>query len=133
MKREMVLLISDDSTLVRNNLKRLLADVGSLRIFESRDIESTKTILKELSPDIMLLDLRMPGGTGLEIIKFIRSCGSKIIIIVLSNIATVESREKCLASGADYFFDKSIEHREAISLIKTIVASGSTREELVDE
>ena len=120
MKQKTCLLLADDSTLVRNNLKRLLGDQEDLEIFEARDYDDACRMLKRHEPDIILLDLRMPGGNGLDVIDFINTMPKKPVIIVLSNIATEESRNKCISKGADYFFDKTREHRNAIELIRKL-------------
>ena len=121
------LLIADDSTLVRNNLKRLLSDVDSLNIIESRDAESTVVKLKQESPNLILLDLRMPKGSGYDVLNFIKTQNTKPIVIVLTNSSNPESRKRCMDDGADFFFDKSKQHKEAISEVKKIVISSSKK------
>jgi DNA-binding NarL/FixJ family response regulator len=125
MKIRARLLLSDDSTLVKNNLKRLFLHMDNIDIYEAEDVDSTIKQLDALKPDILLLDLKMPGGSGTDVLEYLRYFSHKPVIIILTNFAEKENRERCLKMGAHYFFDKSEEHKDAIGLIKRI-ADAST-------
>lgn len=113
--------LADDSTLVRNNMVRLLKSIKNIQISQSNDFDSTISMLSEIKPDILLLDIRMPNGSGYDILDFLKKECIKSIIIILTNYATEENRQKAFDKGADYFFDKSKEHRSAIKKIQQIV------------
>ena len=117
------ILIADDSTLVRNNIKRLLGGIKNLDIFESKNVESSLNSIQKIKPDILLLDLRMPDGNGLDVLKSLneKQC-DKPVTIVMTNNSDPEIKNICLNEGADYFYDKSNEHKTAIDLIKKIVS-----------
>jgi len=121
----MKLLIADDSALVRNNLRRLLErKQPDLFILESGDIASTKEMVLSEEPDALLLDIRMPDGSGFDILEYIKERGLKLSTIVLTNYATESNRDRSIASGADYFFDKSNEYNRAIEVLNTLAGSG---------
>ncbi len=115
------LLIADDSTLVRKNIKRLLQNITSLSIIESTTAKSTINKIEEYNPDILLLDLRMPEGSGYDVLKYLRDKTIKPVIIVLTNSSDGLSRKKCFEDGCDYFFDKAKEHKDAVRLVKEFV------------
>ena len=70
-----------------------------------------------LAPDLVVLDIRMPGGdggAGLRAVK-IRSPGTTVLM--LTNYATPVHRERCVAAGADGFLDKSAELDRLVELV----------------
>ena len=120
------LLLADDSALVKNNLKRLFSNIPNIDIYEANDVDSAKNQLDTVHPDIILLDLKMPGGSGLDVLDYLRVSSIDPVIIVLTNFAGEDNRDKCLQLGADYFFDKSEQHKEAIELVRRIVSESGT-------
>ncbi len=116
-----ILLIADDSTLVKKNIKRLLNGLTNLEIHDSENIQDTKSKIDTLSPDILILDLKMPDGNGYEVLNYTNTLSKKPVVIILSNFASDDTIQRCLDDGADYFFDKSKEHVKAISVIKDII------------
>jgi len=68
--------------------------------------DAVKEIVR-LSPDVVILDIRMPGGNGIDVIERVREAGLFPFIIVLTNYPYRQYRGKCLELGADFFFDKS--------------------------
>lgn len=111
-------LIVDDSTLVRKNIKRLLGVLKDLQIYESSDYKSAIDQIETILPDILLLDLRLPDASGYTILKYLSNKKNKPLVIVLTNNSDEESKRKCFKEGCDYFFDKSKEHRAAIMIVK---------------
>ena len=59
--------------------------------------------------DLVFLDLQMPGGSGLEVLRAIRPDHPALQILVCTNYAYPRYREECLSAGANYFLDKSAE------------------------
>jgi DNA-binding NarL/FixJ family response regulator len=115
----MLVLIIDDSEFIRNNLMRLLVSSNlNIRIEEAFDVNSGKAMIEKLKPELIVIDIRMPGGSGFDVLKHAKetSPGSKIII--LTNFANDQYKKKSLSEGADYFFDKSIEFNKIIDVIE---------------
>jgi len=101
------LLIIDDSDLFRDRFGKMLSNIPNLEIIgEARDVLEAKNSIKELNPDVVTLDIRMPNGNGIEVLKSAKIKGNKIKVIVVTNYPYPQLRDKCLAEGADYFFDK---------------------------
>jgi len=103
----MNLLIVDDSDLFRDRFGKMLSNIPDLEIIgEARDVLEAKESIMKLKPDVVTLDIRMPNGNGIEVLKSVKISGNKIKIIVLTNYPYPQLRDKCLEEGADYFFDK---------------------------
>ena len=117
----MNLLLADDSPLLRENLQKLMRPVNSIgRIIESEDVPTTIEAIDYHQPGVIILDLKMPGGSGFDVLEHLRQRQSSPIIIVLTNYATDYNREKCIRLGAKYFFDKSNEFEKVIEVLKSL-------------
>ena len=126
--RRIRVVIADDSAPVRKGLSALLSGIGEVEIVgESRDVVETITFIRESRPDVVILDLRMPDGTGLDVLERIRNERPTPKVIVLTNYPFVQYRKKCLEAGASFFFDKSTEFHKiprAIEQFSTDEARG---------
>ena len=115
------LLLADDSPLLRENLQKLMRAVDAINhIYESEDVPATIEAIDNHQPEVIILDLKMPGGSGFDVLEHLRQLQSSPIIIVLTNYATDYNREKCIRLGAKYFFDKSNEFEKVIEVLKSL-------------
>lgn len=104
----MKIIIADDSSLLRERIKELLKDFENVSIVgEAANGTEALQIINETNPDLAIIDLRMPELNGIEVLKKIRETGSRMKIIIISNYPYKQYKERCMAEGADYFFDKN--------------------------
>ena len=101
------LLIADDEEGVRS-LVRMTLDVDSYEIFEARDGVEALEVARRERPDIVLLDVMMPGQTGVEVCRALKADKetSATNVILLTAKAQDEDRAEGLAAGADGYFTK---------------------------
>jgi two-component system phosphate regulon response regulator PhoB len=101
------LLIADDEEGVRL-LVRMTLDAEAFEILEARDGHEAIALAKEAQPDAVLLDVMMPGPSGLEVCKALRSDSrtAGTTIVMLTAKAQETDREDGLAAGADDYFTK---------------------------
>jgi two-component system, NarL family, response regulator DevR len=113
--------IVDDSQIVRDRLTSMLNELGSVHIIGYADnpLSATESIVNE-KPDIVILDIFLMGGSGIHVLKNIRSRSITSKVIVLTNYAQEQYRKKCFEEGADFFFDKSIEFDRIIDVIQKL-------------
>ncbi|MCF7913829.1 MAG: response regulator [Spirochaetaceae bacterium] len=115
----MKLLIADDSELLRKSLRKLLCDVkGISEVYESESVADTLQQLAKVRPDILLLDIQMPDGSGFDVLRTKKTTPK--LTIVLTNFPTDSNRRKSLSLGADYFFDKSNEYEKLIGVFESL-------------
>lgn len=105
----MRVLIVEDSRIVRERLTAMLADLapGIEQVVEARDPAEARERFRSVRPDVVLLDVRMPGGDGLDVLQEIKRLTPSPIVLVLTNTPFAQYRQACAQAGADYFFDKS--------------------------
>jgi len=110
--------IADDSIVVRGRLKEALEEQGSIRIVgESGDAEQAIQEIRRLEPDVVILDIRMPGGGGLPVLIDVKARDPSRIVIVFTSFPLPPYRQKFSAAGADYFFDKVQDIQQVTDLL----------------
>jgi len=115
------ILLAEDSELIRENLKKLLRQrTVEGTISESFDVASTIHMIESASPQVLILDMQMPGGSGLDVLSYISEAQKNILVMVLTNHSTNYYRDRCLSAGADHFFDKSEEFMKVIELCSSL-------------
>lgn len=106
MSRQTRVLIADDQRPTRRGLQALLSQIpGIAWAGEARDGGEAVELAADLRPDIVLMDVRMPGMDGLEATRRIKRQWPDVKVIVLTMYA--EYQEQALAAGADIFLLKS--------------------------
>ena len=98
----------DDNMLFIERMVTMLDEIARPNdITIASDYNEAVRFIKEEIPDVVLLDINLPGKSGIEILKLIRSTGNECKVIMLTNHADDYYREQCREYGADFFLDKS--------------------------
>ncbi|MBK5277556.1 MAG: response regulator transcription factor [Bacteroidia bacterium] len=117
-KTKLNVMIVDDSLLVGERIRNLVKELKGVSIIAQA--ESTKTALQFVEnqkPDVILLDINMPGESGVEFLKKVKQSYSNIMVIMLSNFSDRYYRNLCKEYGADHFFDKSMEFEKVLDVL----------------
>ena len=102
--------IADDSLIVRERLVTLLDELAGIEIVgQAEHVAEAISAIGKLKPDAVILDIRMPGGSGIDVLQNIKQDESAPMVIILTNYPYPGYRQKCLQAGADFFLDKSTE------------------------
>jgi DNA-binding NarL/FixJ family response regulator len=121
----MKIVIVDDSAVIRQRLVRLLSELYGVEVVgQADDVPVAKELVKKLKPDVAILDIRMPSGSGADLLQELKQLKPSPTVIMLTNYPYPENRKKCMDLGADFFFDKSTEFQEAVRLLGRM-ATGS--------
>jgi PAS domain S-box-containing protein len=112
-------LIVDDKADNRRLLRDLLAPLG-FELLEAADADACLRLASSEKPDVILLDLRMPGMDGLEATRRLRTMAATrdVVIIAVSASAFDENRERCLEAGADDFLPKPFRLERLMELLR---------------
>jgi DNA-binding NarL/FixJ family response regulator len=118
----MRVVVVDDSKIVRERLIKMLTDIPSLVIVgEAGNSFEALYIIEEKNPDVVILDIKIPGDSGVEVLKRVKKMNSSIVIILLTNYPSEQYKKKCIEYGADYFFDKSEEYSKVKEVMESLV------------
>lgn len=125
------ILIIEDSVSITWRLLSFLRDIKTLNILGSvRNGTSGLKRIKSDKPDIILLDLQLPGINGLKIIEMIGKQKDAPYIIVFTNNSNFYFKERCFALGANEFFDKSVQFEQTIKAIEILCNDEVEKKEL---
>lgn len=89
--------------------------VENIRV-ASGSVEAIAAVRDE-RPEVAILDIHLPGGSGIRILRYIRKHRPDTKIIMLSNSSLPQYRKTCFENGADFFFDKSTEFQKVVSVV----------------
>jgi DNA-binding NarL/FixJ family response regulator len=120
------IVIADDHTIVREGLKQLLASDEALCVVgEARDGHEVMQRVRELAFDVLLLDLSMPGRSGIELIKQAKAEKPKLRILVLSMHEEHQYAVRAIRSGASGYLTKESASTQLISALHKVAAGGA--------
>lgn len=114
--------IVDDEEGVRKALGRLLRASG----LEAESYANGQEFLDAAvarQPDCVVLDLHMPGMSGLQVLRKLKAAGQRLSVVVITAHDEPETREQCLAAGACAYLRKPLEDRVLLNAISAAMRS----------
>ena len=97
--------ISDDSATVRERLVTMALDLPEVDVVgQAEDAPASLDAIRQTRPDVVILDIRMPGGSGIEVLRTLKKMTPAPAVIMLTNFAYAQYRKKCEEAGADFLF-----------------------------
>ena len=126
------ILLVDDHAVVRNGLKQMLIEnLGSLVLGEANDaIEAMQQVRKQ-DWGLVLLDIRLPGRSGVDVLKQIKSEKPHLPVLILSSYPESQYAVRLIQAGAAGYISKDAEEKEIIKAVKSATAGGRYINEIV--
>lgn len=121
MEKSKILIVEDDSDLARALTLRLKANG-----FHPTRVSDTVQALRQIRlepPDLVLLDLGLPGGDGFTLMDRLSFLPLDIPIVVVTARDPLDNRERTLEAGASAFFQKPVDNEALLSCIRSLLAS----------
>ena len=115
------ILIADDHRIVREGLKQILAETHDMIV--TGEASNTQEVLKKVMEgeyDVLLLDISMPGRSGLDILKQLKSDHAKLSVLVLSMYSEEQYALRALKAGASGYMTKESAPDELIEAIRKV-------------
>ncbi len=126
MGRKLRILIVDDHDIIRDGLKQILSFHGDLNVVgEASDGESLLKILRSTSADVLLMDLSMPGKSGIALIQQVHASYPDLSILILSMHQESQYAVQAIRAGASGYVTKNTPSPQLIEAIRK-VAKGDT-------
>ncbi len=118
--------IADDHTIVREGLKQLLSASSDLEVVgEARDGHEALKIVRENDVDVLLVDLSMPGRSGMELIKLAKAEKPRLRVLVLSMHAEQQYAVRAIRAGASGYLTKDSATTQLVSAIRKVAGGGA--------
>lgn len=122
----MKVFIIDDSEIVVERLVDLLEEVpGAKLVGRAGDVLNAIQGIQDMKPDAIILDLQMPGGGGLEVLRAIRPDFPHLQVLICTNYPYSQYRDECLAAGANFFLDKSADFGKIPDILRELIRKES--------
>jgi DNA-binding NarL/FixJ family response regulator len=116
-------LIVEDNPSFRQLLKEILdTRFPSMEIIEDPDGKEVLQKVDSLHPDLIFMDIQLPGENGLQLAKKIKGIDPNVTIIILTSYDIPEYREAAFQSGANHFITKNSSTREFLALVESILS-----------
>jgi DNA-binding NarL/FixJ family response regulator len=120
------IVIADDHAIVREGLKRIVAGEADFQIVgEAGDGSDVLRLVRESAVDVLVLDLSMPGRSGMELIKLVRAERPAPRVLVLSMHQELQYAVRAIKSGASGYLTKESAPEQLVLAIRKIAAGGA--------
>jgi len=120
-------LIVDDSLLLRERLSCRLGAIEGIEIAgKAGDVPGGIETFRRESPDVVVLDLLMPGGSGIDVLEAIKKERPSTVVVILTNHPLPQLRRRSEEAGAEYFFDKTREFGKVADVLRNEVLKRKT-------
>ncbi len=114
----------DDHALIRRGLRETLTEAGDIEVVgEAGDYAQLRTLLRQERCDLVLLDLNLPGRSGMDVLAALAADGSTVRVVVLSQYPEDQYGIRALRAGAMAYLNKSAEPQQIVAAVRA-VASG---------
>jgi DNA-binding NarL/FixJ family response regulator len=119
----MTILLVDDHALVRAGLKRLLATISDGEILEAANGRDALALLRAAKPDLVVLDLNLPGLGGLELLRRMIQAGPAAILVLTMHAEPLYAK-RALDAGAAGYMTKNASPDELLTAVRRVTAGG---------
>ena len=124
MPDSLKVLIVDDSDIVRERVATQVSEVPRVELVGlAADGPTAMHLFQERHPDVVVLDIELPGTSGFELLTQIKRQRPACVVIMLSNYASGSFRLGCNRLGADFFFNKSHEFERITEVLAAILSA----------
>jgi DNA-binding NarL/FixJ family response regulator len=105
----------------------LLSGYNEIELIEQAgNVSQTIDMFNKVLPNVVILDIQMPDGTGMDVLKAIEDYRYSSTVIILTNHPYPGYRKSYLEAGANYFFDKSTEFKKVKELFNNLFQPGTS-------
>lgn len=121
----MKVLIVDDHPIVRSGLRRLLAGEDNVEVYEAATGKDALSLYRECQPDVVVLDLSLPGIGGLEVLWRLKVQNDAVRVLVLSMHHDPIYVTRALQAGAKGYVSKNAPPEQTLEAIRRVAGGGS--------
>jgi len=114
-------MLGDDPALIRRGLRETLTEAGDIEVVgEAGDYAELRSLMRERRCDVMLLDLNLPGRSGIDVLKTLADEDSQVRVVVLSQYPEDQYGIRALRNGAMAYLNKSADPARILEAVRTV-------------
>ncbi|QEZ44795.1 response regulator transcription factor [Cupriavidus oxalaticus] len=120
------ILLADDHTIIRDGLKKILSTVPDMQVVaEAADGNELLALLRAGLPDVLLLDMSMPGRSGIVLIQQLQASYPALPVLVLSMYRESQYAVQAIRAGAAGYLSKNVESDQLVGAIRKVARGGT--------
>jgi two-component system, response regulator RegA len=116
------IMVVDDDDVFRTRLSRAFENRG-WEAYAVPDMNSALVAAADVAPDLAIIDLRMPGESGIQIVRQLRELDSTVSIIMLTGYGSIATALEAMKAGADHYLTKPVDVDQILAAYETISSS----------
>lgn len=113
----MILIVDDNVNYVERIVSILAEDFSAARLHTAGSYAEAIVLIDQLHPQFALLDINLPGKSGIDLLNYIKKENKDCRVIMVTNHAFDSYRRKCMELGAEHFLDKSADFEKISSIL----------------
>ncbi|HYR25635.1 MAG TPA: response regulator transcription factor [Aquabacterium sp.] len=114
-------ILCDDHALIRRGIRDTLADADDIEVVgEAADYGELRTLLRDKSCDVLVLDINLPGRSGLDVLHVLKEEGSTLKVLVVSMYPEDQYAMRALKAGASGYLNKGSDAAQIVAAVKTV-------------
>ncbi len=121
-------LIVDDESHIRAFLRLVVGELGAVDVREAGDGPNAMLLYKHFEPDLVLLDVNLPGEDGLTILGKLRAFDPAARVVMMTAVASREMVEKCIAGGVLNYIRKDLPRAQLLPLLRETWAAAVAKQ-----
>lgn len=118
-------LVADDHPILRKGLRQILTEESDISVEEVGTIPALREYMSRQAPDVLVLDVNMPGGSGLEVLGEFLKLHPKLAILVLSVHPEEQAGVRAILGGARGYLNKEAAPERLVEAVRKLQAGGS--------
>lgn len=123
-------MVVEDSADMRARVAGLIHEVAGIEIVaEAEDESSALALYDKHQPDAAVVDIRIRNGSGIAVLDHIKRHNPDCVVVMLTNCAQLEFRQRCHEAGADHFLEKSREFSRVANVFRHLLRRKSNTSE----
>ena len=114
-------ILCDDHALIRRGIRDTLADAEDIEVVgEAADYGELRTLMRDKSCDVLVLDINLPGRSGLDVLHVLKEEGSTLKVLVVSMYPEDQYAMRALKAGASGYLNKGSDAAQIVAAVKTV-------------
>ncbi|HET8694005.1 MAG: response regulator transcription factor [Burkholderiales bacterium] len=114
-------ILCDDHALIRRGIRDTLADAADIEVIgEAGDYGELRTLLRDRTPDVLVLDINLPGRSGLDVLHVLKEEGAPFKVLVVSMYPEDQYAMRALKAGASGYLNKGSDAAQIVSAVRTV-------------
>ena len=114
-------ILCDDHALIRRGIRDTLADAADIEVIgEAGDYGELRSLLRDRTPDVLVLDINLPGRSGLDVLHVLKEEGATFKVLVVSMYPEDQYAMRALKAGASGYLNKGSDAAQIVAAVRTV-------------